>query len=220
MPLHIQRVAVASAVCNLCPSPRLLLPQPSVVRSHPVALAALRVADSCPCTSLSCRFRSSSLHLLEFLPLGSAPCIAAAAPFPDVPAKSFCEYVWTIKRAWWLPPSAAMTTPQRWMIRPTYTLLLLLFLLLPLLLRLLLLLPCVSSTCAWLPGWVPWCVRCRSGRPGLLGNPRRSDGSPAKVLLVRCLLSLLAVVRCCDHATKVDDTTHPLCYCRSCCCCS
>ena len=39
------------------------------------------------------------LHLLEFLPLGSAPCIAAAAHFPDVPAKSFCEYVSTIKRA-------------------------------------------------------------------------------------------------------------------------
>ena len=39
------------------------------------------------------------LQLLEFLPLGSAPCIAAAAHFPDVPAKSFCEYVSTIKRA-------------------------------------------------------------------------------------------------------------------------
>ena len=72
-----------------------------------------------------------------------------------------------------------------------------------------------------LASWLGSLVRrCRSGRPGWLGNPRRSDGSPAKVLLVRCLLSLLAVVRCCDHATKVDDTTHPLCYCRSCCCCS
>ena len=160
------------------------------------------------------------LHLLEFLPLGSAPCIAAAAPFPDVPAKSFCEYVWTIKWAWWLPPPAAMTTPQRWMIRPTYTSLLLLFLLLPLLLRLF-----ASVAMCFLhlrlASWLGSLVRrCRSGRPGWLGNPRRSDGLPAKVLLVRCLLSLLAVVRCCDHATKVDDTTHPLCYCRSCCCCS
>ena len=121
------------------------------------------------------------LHLLEFLPLGSAPCIAAAAPFPDVPAKSFCEYVWTIKWAWWLPPPAAMTTPQRWMIRPTYTLLLLLFLLLPLLQRLLLLLPCVSSTCAWLPGWVPWCVAV--GRVALAGSAIL--GAPM-VCLQRC----------------------------------
>ena len=61
-----------------------------------------------------------------------------------------------------------------------------------------------------LASWLGSLVRhCRSGRPGWLGNPRRSDGSPAKVLLMRCLLSLLAVVRCYDHATKVDDTTHP-----------
>ena len=76
-----------------------VLPQPSVIRSHSVALAALLVADSCPWTSLSCRFSVLLLQLLEFLPLGSAPCIAAAAHFPDVPAKSFCEYVSTIKRA-------------------------------------------------------------------------------------------------------------------------
>ena len=37
-----------------------VLPQPSVIRSHSVALAALLVADSCPWTSLSCRFPSSS----------------------------------------------------------------------------------------------------------------------------------------------------------------
>ena len=60
MPLHFKRGSVASAVCHLCPSPLWLLPQRSAVRSHRVALAALLVAASCPCTSLNFPFPSSS----------------------------------------------------------------------------------------------------------------------------------------------------------------
>ena len=59
--------------------------------------------------------------------------------------------------------------------------------------------------------------RCRSGRPGWLGNPRCPNGSPAGVLLLRFLLSMLAAVRGHDNATTVDDTVHLQCYC--CCCC-
>ena len=73
----------------------------------------------------------------------------------------------------------------------------------------------------WLSRWLGSLVRrCRSGRPGWLGNPRCPDGSPAKVLLLRCLLSMLAAVRGNDNATKVDDMAHlPCSVCRCCCCC-
>ena len=98
MPLHFQRGSVASAVCHLCPSP--------------VATAAAVCCSQPSCRSrcLACRcfvpmhftelpFSILLLHLLDFLPLGSASCIAAAAHFLDVPAKRFREYVRTIKRA-------------------------------------------------------------------------------------------------------------------------
>ena len=42
-----------------------------------------------------------------------------------------------------------------------------------------------------LASWLGSLVRrCRSGRPGWLGNPRCPDGSPAGVLLLRFLLSM------------------------------
>ena len=110
---------------------------------------------------------------------------------------------------WWLPPSAAMTTPQRWMIRPTYTVIVVAVAFVAAAVAAVAM---CFSTCAWLPGWVPLVRRCRPGRPGWLGNPRCPDGSPAKVLLLRCLLSMLAAVRGHDNATKVDDMAHPLCY--------
>ena len=63
-----------------------------------------------------------------------------------------------------------------------------------------------------LASWLGSLVRrCRSGRPGWLGNPRCPNGSPAGVLLLRFLLSMLAAVRGHDNATTVDDTR--------CCCC-
>ena len=96
---------------------------------------------------------------------------------------------------WWLPPSAAMTTPQRWMIRPTYTVIVVAVAFVAAAVAAVAM---CFSTCAWLPGWVPWCVA--------------ADGSPAKVLLLRCLLSMLAAIRGHDNATKVDDMAHPLCY--------
>ena len=69
-----------------------------------------------------------------------------------------------------------------------------------------------------LASWLGSLVRrCRSGRPGWLGNPRCPNGSPAGVLLLRFLLSMLAAVRGHDNATTVDDTAHLQCYC--CCCC-
>ena len=81
----------------------------------PIAIVATATAvccsqPSCRSRCLACRcfvpmhftelpFSILLLHLLDFLPLGSASCIAAAAHFLDVPAKRFREYVRTIKRA-------------------------------------------------------------------------------------------------------------------------
>ena len=116
--------------------------------------------------------------------------------------------------------SAAMTTPQRWMILPTATY------------SVIVVAAVVVSGCCccccrcWCRGYGCCAVagflgslvrRCRSGRPGWLGNPRCPNGSPAGVLLLRFLLSMLAAVRGHDNATTVDDTAHLKCYC--CCCC-
>ena len=110
--------------------------------------------------------------------------------------------------------SAAMTTPQRCMILPTATY------------SVIVVAAVVVSGCCccccrcWYRGYGCCAVagflgslvrRCRSGRPGWLGNPRCPNGSPAGVLLLRFLLSMLAAVRGHDNATTVDDTR--------CCCC-
>ena len=89
--------------------------------------------------------------------------------------------------------SAAMTTPQRWMILPTATY------------SVIVVAAVVVSGCCccccrcWYRGYGCCAVagflgslvrRCRSGRPGWLGNPRCPNVSPAGVLLLRFLLSM------------------------------
>ena len=81
---------------------------------EPIAPLCLCVAAAVRGSQLSCRSRCYArlsimhftdlpfsvllLHLLDFLPLGSAACIAAAAHFPDVAVQSFYAYVRSIKR--------------------------------------------------------------------------------------------------------------------------
>ena len=109
-----------------------------------------------------------------------------------------------------LPPSPDVTTPQWWMIRPTH--------LLCSVCRCCCCY-CAASACAWLPGWVPWCVAV--GRVALAGSTIL--GPPMVCLQASCCscsrFTCSAAVSGHDNATMVDDEAHLLCLSYACCGC-
>ena len=86
-----------------------------------------------------------------------------------------------------------MTTPQRWMIRPTYTLIVVAVAFIAAAVAAVAM---SFSTCVWLPGWVPWCVAV--GRVALAGSAIL--GAPMVRLQESCF---------CDSCCRCSPHEHP-----------
>ena len=118
---------------------------------------------------------------------------------------------------WWLPPSAAMTTPQRWMIRPTYTVIVVAVAFVAAAVAAVAM---CFSTCAWLPGWVPWCVavgRVALAASAILGAPMvRLQRSCCCDVCFRCSPPSAAMT---TPQRWMIWPTHCVISCCCCCCC-